>query len=70
MRLLAAITEWQKRKNFPFRLYSETSVNLVEIPGMLDGMAHAGFIMTFLGLESPNDIALAENSEETKYQQG
>ena len=58
MRLLPAITEWQEAKDFPFQLYTETSVNLVDIPGMLDGMAEAGFIMTFLGIESPNDEAL------------
>lgn len=58
MRLLPAVTEWQEARDFPFQLYTETSVNLVDIPGMLDGMADAGFIMTFLGIESPNDEAL------------
>ncbi len=58
MRLLPAITEWQKEKNFPFKLYTEASVNLVEIPGMLDAMADSGFTMTFVGIESPNDEAL------------
>lgn len=58
MRLLPAIAEWQEARDFPFQLYTETSVNLVDIPGMLDGMAEAGFIMTFLGIESPNDEAL------------
>jgi radical SAM superfamily enzyme YgiQ (UPF0313 family) len=58
IRLLPAITEWQEARDFPFQLYTETSVNLVDIPGMLDGMADAGFIMTFLGIESPNDEAL------------
>ena len=58
MQLLPAIAEWQEARDFPFQLYTETSVNLVDIPGMLDGMAEAGFIMTFLGIESPNDEAL------------
>jgi radical SAM superfamily enzyme YgiQ (UPF0313 family) len=58
MRLLPAITEWQAEKDHPFVLYTETSANLVEIPGMLQGMADAGFIMTFIGIESPNDEAL------------
>ena len=58
MQLLPAISEWQEARGFPFQLYTETSVNLVDIPGMLDGMAEAGFIMTFLGIESPNDEAL------------
>ncbi len=58
MHLLPAITKWQEARDFPFQLYTETSVNLVDIPGMLEGMADAGFIMTFLGIESPNDEAL------------
>jgi radical SAM superfamily enzyme YgiQ (UPF0313 family) len=58
MRLLPAIAEWQAEKDHPFVLYTETSANLVEIPGMLQGMADAGFIMTFIGIESPNDEAL------------
>ena len=58
MRLLPAITAWQKERNYPFSLFTETSVNLVEIPGMLDAMADAGFNMTFIGIESPNDAAL------------
>lgn len=58
MRLLPVIAAWQKARNYPFRLFTETSVNLVEIPGMLDAMAEAGFTMTFIGIESPNDAAL------------
>ena len=59
MRLLPAIAAWQKARDYPFGLFTETSVNLVEIPGMLDAMADAGFTMTFIGIESPNDAALA-----------
>jgi hypothetical protein len=58
MRLLPAIAAWQKERNYPFTLFTETSVNLVDIPGMLDAMADAGFNMTFIGIESPNDAAL------------
>jgi radical SAM superfamily enzyme YgiQ (UPF0313 family) len=58
LRLLPPIAAWQKARNYPFELSTETSVNLIEIPGMLDAMAEAGFTMTFLGIESPNDAAL------------
>ena len=58
MRLLPAIAEWQRERKRPFSLYTEASVNLVEIPGMLDAMADAGFDMVFVGIESPNDEAL------------
>ena len=63
MRLLPAVTEWQKKRNSPFSLYTEASVNLVEIPEMLDAMSDAGFNMVFLGIESPNDAALLSTSK-------
>ena len=58
MRLLPEVKAFQKEKNFPFNLFTEASVNLVEIPEMLDAMSDAGFDMVFLGIESPNEDAL------------
>ena len=58
MRLLPEVIEYQKKRDFPFKLFTEASVNLVEIPDMLDAMSDAGFDMVFLGIESPNEDAL------------
>ena len=58
MRLLPEVSAYQKEKNYPFKLFTEASVNLVEIPDMLDAMSDAGFDMVFLGIESPNEDAL------------
>ena len=69
MRLLPAVTQWQEERQFPFSLYTEASVNLVEIPEMLDAMRDAGFNMVFLGIESPNDDALISTSQRTKHKQ-
>ena len=63
MRLLPAVQQWQEERQFPFSLYTEASVNLVEIPEMLDAMSDAGFNMVFLGIESPNDEALLSTSK-------
>ena len=63
MRLLPAVKQWQEERQFPFSLYTEASVNLVEIPEMLDAMNEAGFNMVFLGIESPNDEALLSTSK-------
>lgn len=63
MRLLPAVKEWQEKREFPFSLYTEASVNLVEIPEMLDAMTTAGFNMVFLGIESPNEDALITTSK-------
>ena len=58
MRLLPEVSEYQKARDYPFKLFTEASVNLVEIPDMLDAMSDAGFDMVFLGIESPNEDAL------------
>ena len=63
MRFLPAVQQWQTERQFPFSLYTEASVNLVEIPDMLDAMSDAGFNMVFLGIESPNDTALISTSK-------
>ena len=63
MRLLPAVKEWQEERGFPFSLYTEASVNLVEIPEMLDAMSIAGFNMVFLGIETPNEDALITTSK-------
>jgi radical SAM superfamily enzyme YgiQ (UPF0313 family) len=70
MRLLPAIAAWQKERRYPFDLSTETSVNLIEIPGMLDAMAEAGFTMTFIGIESPNDAALETTVKKQNTHQG
>ena len=63
MRLLPAVQQWQEERQFPYSLYTEASVNLVEIPEMLDAMSDAGFNMVFLGIETPNDEALLSTSK-------
>jgi len=63
MRLLPAVKEWQEKRQFPLSLFTEASVNLVEIPDMLDAMTDAGFNMVFLGIESPNEEALLSTSK-------
>jgi radical SAM superfamily enzyme YgiQ (UPF0313 family) len=57
-RLLPALAAWQKQKKYPFSFYTESSVDLAEMPELMDGMADAGFDMVFLGLETPNPNAL------------
>ena len=63
MRLLPAVQQWQAERQFPFSFYTEATVNLVEIPEMLDAMSDAGFYMVFLGIETPNDEALLSTSK-------
>jgi radical SAM superfamily enzyme YgiQ (UPF0313 family) len=58
LRLLPALTAWQQERDYPFRLYTEASVNLAKVEPLMDAMVDAGFSMVFLGIESPNPEAL------------
>ncbi len=58
MELLERLIPWQEKRNFPFGFVTEASVNVVDIPNMLDFMARANFKMLFGGFETPNPKAL------------
>jgi len=59
LKLLPAITQWQRTRGYPFRLFTEASVNLARMDSVLDAMIEAGFDRVFLGIETPNPKALA-----------
>ncbi len=57
--LLRAIIPWQKEHAYPFSLSTEASINLAEDDELLDLMVNAGFIMAFIGIETPMEESLA-----------
>ena len=59
-KLLPHLAEWQERNGFPFRLFTEASVNLAEDDALLREMARAGFYRVFLGIETPVEESLKE----------
>ena len=59
LKLLPAIAQWQRSRRYPFRLFTEASVNLARMDSVLDAMIEAGFDRVFLGIETPNPKALA-----------
>jgi len=63
MRMLPAVTAWQKEHGYPFGFYTEASVNLAKLEPLMDAMVQAGFSMTFLGIESPNPEALKKTKK-------
>jgi radical SAM superfamily enzyme YgiQ (UPF0313 family) len=63
LRLLPAVTEWQRERDYPFGLYTEASVNLAKLDPLMDAMVDAGFSMVFLGIESPNPEALQKTKK-------
>jgi radical SAM superfamily enzyme YgiQ (UPF0313 family) len=63
LRLLLAVQKWQRERDYPFTLFTEASVNLAEMPELMDTMRDAGFNMVFVGIESPAPDALEKTSK-------
>jgi radical SAM superfamily enzyme YgiQ (UPF0313 family) len=58
--ILPAITEWQEKKKFPFVLFTEVSINIVDDEELMTMMTRAGFCRVFIGIETPNEASLTE----------
>lgn len=60
--VLPAMIEWRKGKK-GCRFVTEASVNLSDDDELIDLMVKAGFTQVFIGIETPDDLALAECSK-------
>ena len=58
--ILPAITEWMVKRNNPFYLNTEASINLADDEALMNLMVKAGFEAVFIGIESPNEASLIE----------
>lgn len=58
--LLPELAKWQKANGYPFKLTTESSVNLADDDPLLDSMRDAGFRSVFLGIETPVEESLKE----------
>ena len=58
LKLLPVLAEWQKARGYPFTLFTEATVNLARMEGLMDVMIEAGFNAVFVGIETPNPEAL------------
>jgi radical SAM superfamily enzyme YgiQ (UPF0313 family) len=57
---LPAIIAWMQKKNRPFNLFTEVSVNLADDEELMQLMVQAGFSKVFVGIETPNEASLSE----------
>ena len=57
--LLRAVVGWQKEHGHPFPLSTEASIDLAQDEELLDLMVEAGFVMVFVGIETPDEATLA-----------
>lgn len=58
--LLPAMIDWMERRNHPFVLNTQASINLSDDEELMRLMARAGFDTVFVGIETPSDQSLAE----------
>ncbi len=57
--LLTAVAGWQKEHGHPFPLSTEASIDLAQDDELLDLMVESGFVMVFVGIETPDEATLA-----------
>ncbi len=58
--MLPEVIKWQEKRNFPFLLFTEASLNLSDDEELMKLMVDAGFDKVFIGLETPIEASLAE----------
>lgn len=58
-----AMAEWQAGHDWPFSFFTEASINLAELPALVEAMVRANFLMVFVGIESPSKDALRETKK-------
>ncbi|MGD1148054.1 MAG: B12-binding domain-containing radical SAM protein [Thermoanaerobaculaceae bacterium] len=56
--LLPQLALWQQERNYPFSLFTESTLDLADDDHLMDGMVDAGFNMVFLGIETPDRCTL------------
>ena len=58
--LLPAIIDWMEKRNHPFALNTQVSIDIVDDEQLMTMMTRAGFDCVFIGIESPDEKNLAE----------
>lgn len=57
--LLKVLAEWQKERGYPIQFACEATLNIAQIPEVLELMREAYFVTVFCGIETPEPEALA-----------
>ncbi|HEX9444167.1 MAG TPA: radical SAM protein [Candidatus Binatia bacterium] len=52
--LLEELAAWNRAEGYPFRYYTEASINLADDDELVGRMADAGFFHVFIGIETPD----------------
>ena len=62
-KVLRKVIEYQKNHRYPFRLFTETSLDLAEDDELMELMVEANITRVFIGIESPNEASLKETKK-------
>ncbi len=62
-KMLALLIKWQKNHKYPFKFFTEASINLAADEELMRMMSAANFDKVFLGIETPNLDSLKECSK-------
>jgi len=65
--ILPALINWSRFRNYPFRFFTEASINLADDEELMKMMVEAGFDEVFIGIESPNPDSLKEAHKMQNY---
>jgi radical SAM superfamily enzyme YgiQ (UPF0313 family) len=68
--VLREVVVWQKKHKYPFRLFTEASIDLADDAELMEIMVEANFVATFIGIESPNEDSLRETKKYQNVRQG
>lgn len=52
--MLKELASWNRQQGYPFRFYTEASINLADDTELLEAMAQANFLHVFVGIETPD----------------
>jgi radical SAM superfamily enzyme YgiQ (UPF0313 family) len=58
--VLPAVVQWMKQQDYPFTLFTQTSIGLADDEELMQLMIGAGFDRVFIGIETPNEDSLGE----------
>ncbi|OIP89347.1 MAG: B12-binding domain-containing radical SAM protein [Syntrophobacteraceae bacterium CG2_30_61_12] len=61
--ILPEVIQWMRRRDYPFTLLTEASINLADDDELIELMGEAGFDTVFIGIETPNEASLRECSK-------
>ncbi|MBK1989921.1 DUF4070 domain-containing protein [Sphaerospermopsis aphanizomenoides BCCUSP55] len=65
---LRELIPWMEKRNYPFALLTEASLNLAEDDELIELMVKAGFVMVFMGIETPDveSLVVANKEQNTR----